>query len=44
VEYSVKAAQMAVYELLEIDREVPPVRRHDKSLKVKLDAAMKAFQ
>ena len=44
VEYSVRAAQMAVYELLEIDREVPPVRRHDKSLKVKLDAAMKAFQ
>ncbi len=44
VEYSVRAAQMAVYELLEIDREVPPIHRHDKSLKVKLDAVIKAFR
>jgi oleate hydratase len=44
VEYSVRAAQMAVYELLKIDREVPPIQRHDKSLKVKLDALIKAFQ
>ena len=44
VEYSVRAAQMAVYELLKIDREVPPVHRHDKSLKVKLDAVIKAFR
>ncbi len=35
---------MAVYELLAIDREVPPVRRFDKSLKVKLDAVIKVFQ
>ncbi len=44
VEYSVRAAQMAVYELLEIDREVPPIHRHDKSLKVRLDAVIKSFQ
>lgn len=44
VEYSVRAAQMAVYELLKIDREVPPIHRHDKSLKVKMDALIKAFQ
>ena len=34
VEYSVRAAQMAVYQLLEIDREVPPILHHDKSIKV----------
>ncbi len=44
VEYSVRAAQMAVYQLLKVDREVPPIHRHDKSLKVKLDAVIKAFQ
>ena len=44
VEYSVRAAQIAVYKLLEIDREVPPVRRHDQSLKVRLDALIKAFE
>ncbi len=44
VEYSVRAAQTAVYTLLKINREVPPVHRHDKSLKVKLDAVIKAFK
>ncbi len=44
VEYSVRAAQMAVYELLKIDLEVPPVHRHDQSFKVKLDAVIKAFK
>jgi len=43
VEYSVRAAQMAVYELLEIDRAIPPVTPHDKSLKVQFDALVKAF-
>ncbi len=43
VEYSVRAAQMAVYELLKIEREVPPVHRYDTSLKVKLDAVIKTF-
>lgn len=43
VEYSVRAAQMAVYQLLGVERAVPPVTPHDQSLKVKLDAVIKAF-
>jgi oleate hydratase len=44
VEYSVRAAQMAVYELLGIDRKLPPVTRHDKSLRTQLEALIKAFK
>lgn len=44
VEYSVRAAQMAVYQLLGVQREVPPVSHHDQSLKVKMDALVKAFK
>ena len=44
VEYSVRAAQMAVYQLLEIDREIPQISHHDKSLKVNIDAVIKAFK
>ena len=44
VEYSVRAAQTAVYQLLEVQREVPAIHAHDKSLKVKLDAVIKAFK
>ena len=44
VEYSVRVAQMAVYELLGIDRAVPPILHHDKSIKVNLDAVVKAFR
>jgi oleate hydratase len=44
VEYSVRAAQMAVYELLKISRPVPPVTPHDKSLKVQFEALIKAFK
>lgn len=44
VEYSVRAAQMAVYELLGIDREIPPILHHDKSIKVKFDSVVKAFK
>ena len=44
VEYSVRVAQMAVYELLGIDREIPPILHHDRSIKVKLDAVVKAFR
>jgi len=43
VEYSVRAAQMAVYELLSVEREVPPITPHDASLKVKFDALLKAL-
>lgn len=44
VEYSVRAAQMAVYELLGIDREIPPILHHDKSLEVNFEAVIKAFK
>jgi oleate hydratase len=44
VEYSIRAAQMAVYELLGIDRKVPPVTPHAKSLQVQFDALIKAFK
>ncbi len=44
VEYSVRVAQMAVYELLGIDREIPPILHHDKSLQVNFDAVIKAFK
>lgn len=44
VEYSVRAAQMAVYGLLGIDRQIPPVTAHDKSLRVQFEALIKAFK
>jgi oleate hydratase len=44
VEYSVRAAQMAVYEFLKIDRQIPPISPHDKSLKVQFEALLKAFK
>jgi len=44
VEYSVRAAQMAVYELLGIDRPIPPITAHDKSLRVQFEALIKAFK
>jgi oleate hydratase len=44
VEYSVRAAQMAVYALLGIDRKIPPVTPHDKSLRTEFDALLKAFK
>jgi oleate hydratase len=44
VEYSVRAAQMAVYELLGIDRNIPPVTPHAKSLHTQFEALIKAFR
>jgi oleate hydratase len=44
VEYSVRAAQMAVYQLLDVGRDVPAVHHHDESLKVKFEALVKAFR
>ena len=43
VEYSVRAAQMAVYQLLGIERQVPPIKAHDHSVKTQFDALLKAF-
>jgi oleate hydratase len=44
VEYSVRAAQMAVYELLGIGRNIPPITPHDKSLRTQFEALIKAFK
>jgi oleate hydratase len=44
VEYSVRAAQMAVYELLGIERKVPPVTPHDKSFHAEFEALVKALK
>jgi len=43
VEYSVRAAQMAVYRLLGLRREVPLVTRHDRSIRTILDSVAKSF-
>jgi oleate hydratase len=43
VEYSVRAAQTAVYRLLKIDRKIPDITRNDRSLRVLLDSMEKAF-
>jgi len=44
VEYSVRAAQVAVYELLGVQRAVPPVTPHDRSLVTQFEALVKAFK
>ena len=44
VEYSVRAAQTAVYQLLDLDRKVPPVTPHDHSLRAQFEALIKAFK
>lgn len=44
VEYSVRAAQTAVYQLLNIDKEIPKITKHDKSFKVLLDSVFKSFE
>ncbi|MBC3863242.1 oleate hydratase [Undibacterium jejuense] len=43
VEFSVRAAQMAVYELLGITTPIPPVTPHDKSLHTQFEALIKAL-
>lgn len=44
VEYSIRAAQMAVYQLLGIKKQIPPILRHDKSLQTQLDVLVKAMK
>lgn len=44
VEYSVRAAPTAVYQLLGIDCENPPVTPHVRSLRAQLEAMVKAFR
>ncbi|TKB28399.1 hypothetical protein FCL47_02615 [Desulfopila sp. IMCC35006] len=43
VEYSVRAAQMAVYQRLGIERKIPLITQNSKSLKVQLDVVTKSF-
>jgi oleate hydratase len=44
IEYSIRAAQIAVYELLKIDRDIPPINPHDKSVRQQIKAIIKAFK
>ena len=44
VEYSVRAAQMAVYELMGVERKVPIVTPHAKSRLAQFEALLKAFK
>jgi oleate hydratase len=44
VGFSVRAAQMAVYQLLGITKPIPPVTRHDKSLHAQFGALVKALK
>jgi len=44
VVYSVRAAQMAVYQLLNIERKVPPVTPHAKSPVAEFEALVKSFK
>ena len=44
VEFSVRAAQMAVYQLLGITKPIPSVTPHDKSLHAKFDALVRALK
>ena len=43
VEFSVRAAQMAVYQLLGIKRKIPPLTRHDRSIKTIINSIAKSF-
>ena len=44
VEYSVRAAQMAVYQLMGVDKTIPPVTAHDQSLHARFEAVLKALK
>ena len=44
VMYSVRAARMAVYQLLDIHRKIPPATPRDKSLRTQFEALIKAFK
>ena len=44
LEYSVRAAQMPVYELLGLELTIPPITLQDKSLRTQFEAMIKAFK
>ena len=43
VEYSVRAAQIAVYGLLGIEKVIPAITPHDQSRRSQFDAVVNAF-
>ena len=43
VEFSVRAAQMAVYQLLRIDKPIPRIAPHDKSLETRFKVLLKSL-
>ncbi len=43
VEFSIRAAQIAVYQLLNIKKEIPKITKHDKSPKVLINSILKSF-
>ena len=43
VEYSVRAAMMAVYKLCDVKKKVIPIKRHDKNPVVLLKAVKKSY-
>jgi oleate hydratase len=43
VEFSIRAAQTAVYQLMKINRPIPPVTRYDHSFKVLFDSFVKSL-
>lgn len=44
VEFSVRAAQMAVHQLLDVPQPIPPVKRRDMSLQAQFDALLKVLK
>ena len=45
VEYSVRAAQIAAYELLGLDKKrIPAVRHHERTMRIKLQALRTAYR
>ena len=44
VEYSVRAAQTAIYQLLGLTRPIPPITPHDQSLRTQFEALIKSFK
>lgn len=43
VEYSVRSAQMAVYQLLNIKKQIPAISHHENKIAVKIKCVKKAF-
>jgi oleate hydratase len=43
VEYSVRSAQMAVYQLLNIEKQIPAISHHENEIGVKIKCVKTAF-